>query len=918
MSNLGGLGLDLEDEGSLRQVVREEQARQVALGKRARAVLRGDLGPVLKRWASSTIQPVSLRLRELSEAILAGDTKRAQELSTTALLGAPRFAGSPSLKPILQWALKGDHADDLVLAAFGTVLREVTNGGAHGGPGGSGQAKGVPVTRLILHAGDACRETALGQFLTQVQGAKAMLGVKRKGAPEWHGRKRLGGAANLLAGQVRSGLASLSAAPDYEIPARGKEVVKVLTPKGDERRIDLRRPEPGDWDLLDLARQVEGEKDNNRPVWATLAMLILMCAQAEAGWFDLVKQSKSVLKGGTRLRRPMGAAHALVLSEQAHAAIAKDLDKWLRMGFTREPMVVPPVDGDYLTVKHKPVAGGRGPMGYRTDAKGTAPWVTACETLAATPWAINTGVLDGLTYNEALKAAVRDEDKGVPDDLQRETILAAHKSLAAEPAFYMPLYMDFRGRIYTQTSEVTYQGSKLQKALLRFPKGHAQSQSSSIIRASAMHTSALVGLDKEHPDARLAWYMDKFRPVAECLHKWGWEDHSVEDLLRTAEDPLGLAGALWLQRLGFGVDYDCLPVQLDGTCNGLQHLSALFRDETAAPYVNLTAANNHATPGDAYMAVAALVQHKLRQMADPWVQRVVTFIKVDRKMCKRPVMTLPYGATKGTVEGHILEAALGQRPPPDSWTAPAKRGPSGSWESDEEAIASGYGAFADRPLERHPLFHQDMRKLAHLVWEAIGEVFPRALLAMQAFRDIAKGVGERTLEWQMGYSLPGGYPPLWVVQAKAKSSAVPLALKGLHLPNSIRSLKMHPGRDEVDAHSHVTGIVANFIHSQDADHLVGALEAARMRGVRSMGATHDALKVRPSDAGKMGTALRESFASKYLTFDPLALPVALRDAKGDAEAFGSWYALAESVGVEFPGRGTWEPAEVLESRWFFS
>jgi DNA-directed RNA polymerase len=132
---------------------------------------------------------------------------------------------------------------------------------------------------------------------------------------------------------------------------------------------------------------------------------------------------------------------------------------------------------------------------------------------------------------------------------------------------------------------------------------------------------------------------------------------------------------------------------------------------------------------------------------------------------------------------------------------------------------------------------------------------------------------------------------------------------------------MRVGKDEIDKGKHASGIVANYIHSLDSAHL--ARTAARFRdlGGTSFGAIHDCLLSRPSETHLQGLAVRETFRDMYGE-DPLTWPVRMR-ARTKAgvetlEEYPSWLALAESMGVEFPERGTWEPSEVLESAWFFS
>ena len=79
-----------------------------------------------------------------------------------------------------------------------------------------------------------------------------------------------------------------------------------------------------------------------------------------------------------------------------------------------------------------------------------------------------------------------------------------------------------------------------------------------------------------------------------------------------------------------------LPVSVDGTCNGLQHLSMLMRDEVGGKATNLIPGEG---PQDIYQQVADEANRLLGQS------------KVSRKMAKRPTMTLPYGSTQRATSG---------------------------------------------------------------------------------------------------------------------------------------------------------------------------------------------------------------------------------------------------------------------------
>jgi DNA-directed RNA polymerase len=85
-----------------------------------------------------------------------------------------------------------------------------------------------------------------------------------------------------------------------------------------------------------------------------------------------------------------------------------------------------------------------------------------------------------------------------------------------------------------------------------------------------------------------------------------------------------------------------LPVWLDATSNGLQHLAIMRRDTKLAAMVNLKVTEHDLGIQDVYDIVAKHARQTLYADDDPssriWAQR-----NDLRDLLKQPIMTLPYG-----------------------------------------------------------------------------------------------------------------------------------------------------------------------------------------------------------------------------------------------------------------------------------
>ena len=92
-----------------------------------------------------------------------------------------------------------------------------------------------------------------------------------------------------------------------------------------------------------------------------------------------------------------------------------------------------------------------------------------------------------------------------------------------------------------------------------------------------------------------------------------------------------------------------LPIGIDATCSGLQHLASMTLDRTAAAQVNVVRGTED-RPADGYRTVAAAA---CKYIKDPEVHDYI-----DRKTTKRTVMTSPYGVSRNSARDYIRSALI--------------------------------------------------------------------------------------------------------------------------------------------------------------------------------------------------------------------------------------------------------------------
>ena len=249
--------------------------------------------------------------------------------------------------------------------------------------------------------------------------------------------------------------------------------------------------------------------------------------------------------------------------------------------------------------------------------------------------------------------------------------LSMAKQLAKLKFFYHSYTFDFRGRAYTITPMLSPQSGDFDRGLLKLATPVSIQDDESLYWIKVQLCNLMDGSegwngtadDKETFDNRVAWVDD---------------NHDM--LLTVAENPLEYA-SYWMdnetikknpsfQRLAAILDYanvinkgySELCVQLDGSCNGSQHWSAIRGDIEIATLTNVIPGDK---PQDLYAYVAHLATKELirshKEDHNEWAAIFNDKWKtgIHRKVVKRATMCDSYGITPHGIrryareEGHL-------------------------------------------------------------------------------------------------------------------------------------------------------------------------------------------------------------------------------------------------------------------------
>jgi len=555
------------------------------------------------------------------------------------------------------------------------------------------------------------------------------------------------------------------------------------------------------------------------------------------------------------------------------------------------------IEGGYLTLRTPLIRSGihRHTAGIERIEVGPAH-LGALNAIQATPWRINRFILDvveeawssGLSLPGLPCAEDEPLPARLPDDVwqgmsrrerarykssiaaiharnaslaqQRGDFLAAlcvAQEFADEDAIWLPHSLDFRGRIYPIPAlGPNPQGCDLQRALLHFAEGRPLGPTGTYWLAVRAGGAWGHGVDKMDPEGRVAWLEGRLDRVA------AWAERPLEDLGWTeAEEPwqfLATCREIYMAlQVPDGPEgfISHLPVNVDGTCNGLQHLSAIALDPVGGEATNLTPGPRRDIYATVAEAVEALVQAD-REAGHEIALRIPT---VTRKIVKRAVMTTPYGVTAFGIGAQLISD-----------------GHLDFLERENQSAAAAY--------------------LREKIIQGLQGVVGAATTLMSWIQNVARTLAEAgiPLEWTtpLGTRLRQSYWRLRIRRVKTLQGTLLLWEEDL--------------RAGLDPRKNALASAPNWIHSIDAAHLALTIEAMVLRGVRSFASIHDSVGVHACHVSELNTELRRTF--RRLHREDLA-----------RRLYDEVRAAHPQVTVpEPPPRGTLDLALIEESRFFFA
>lgn len=457
--------------------------------------------------------------------------------------------------------------------------------------------------------------------------------------------------------------------------------------------------------------------------------------------------------------------------------------------------------------------------------------------------------------------------------------------------FWQEATCDYRGRMYYAESFLEYQGSDSARSLFLFQEAkevdaagmywmqvHAANcynESFTVEQLKQLtwpttdyvkhlETEGLdtISVDKMTLEDRAAWTKNKF----------GW----ICDLGRTkqlrpeAEKPYGfLAVCVEIANtalIGLNVYKSKLPIPIDGSNNGWQHLAAISKDKQAGALVSLVP-----TPiqKDFYVAVA---KDLIRIMPDWFEEKAMPMKHIRKGISKRGSMTRAYSAGTKRIAKNMYD----------------------------DCHVEGFTV-------KYDITEQDCGELAVNLIQAINTVCAGPLKTTKFLQKVAEhelSQGRNFLSW----TSPSGFPVVYkaFLQHEFKQRGT---IRGI--PGSKDGRVQHVVRTDVIGkesgervacrRSFASGISPNYIHSLDAAHMANVI--VNFRG--SFAAVHDSFACHARDVDLLQEVTKAQFVKQY-----------------DVENFFNYIQesvmlFADSFKYPQPKLGKLNVRDVLKSKYFF-
>ena len=401
-------------------------------------------------------------------------------------------------------------------------------------------------------------------------------------------------------------------------------------------------------------------------------------------------------------------------------------------------------------------------------------------------------------------------------------------------SFYLTHNCDWRGRIYTQSFYLDYQGSDLSTGLLELEKG-------ALLTERGLYYLYIYGanchgendISKKTFEERIEWVKSNMNLIL----------NMDKEFILKAESPF-LFSAFCLVLIKYDKDPNTpinFPVSLDATCSGMQHFSGLLLDFELASQVNLLQDNK---VNDVYKSLVNPINKAINiyGMDNFTEYSKLMNVKLTRRELKSLIMTKTYNVTTYGMKGQLMN----------------------KFERKEEKRVSPLNKEYKIYLYKVPskpgigellIKEYEIMKIAQIVNDNIFSEYKSLNSIYKYLTTITKVM--TLLEIPVSWVTPSG---LSLTQSYALSSKQKLSIsfRGKNRTAIIKEWS----KCKVDNRKQVNSIIPNIIHSFDGSHLINLINYFKSTEI-SLLPIHDCFGCHPNDMDELASEVRKQFVLLY-------------------------------------------------------
>lgn len=473
--------------------------------------------------------------------------------------------------------------------------------------------------------------------------------------------------------------------------------------------------------------------------------------------------------------------------------------------------------------------------------------------------------------------------------------MATARRMAVLDSFYTPMNLDWRGRVYG-IPFFNFQRDDRVRAMFLFANGEPIGERGLWwLKVHVANCGDFDKISKRPMEERVKWVDENIELIADYVRRpllsTDWTKADCPFLFLAACREL-------VSALAQGTDYVThMPVSFDGSCSGLQHLAAMTRAPEGT-YVNLT---DNAEPADVYQLVAdkakLLIEADLDLNVEEASSKEIEEADRVRKLAK---LCLDYGVNRSLVKRNVMTYAY------------SSQVYGMAMQHIEDTMRPIKLKLLKKELSEHPFEDEEtayaaakyLAKRVHAAIESIVSLPAQAMGFMQALARALAHEG-KPLRW----TTPAGIP--WINSYRPPiTQTVKLWLndKGVRVRTDITVATDRA--PEMAKDKCASGVSPNFVHANDAAHLLLTVGACVDEGIIDIATVHDSFGCLPSRADRFNEIIRECFLRMYEDHDVLA--ELLESARADLTPAN------HSKLPELPEKGALDLKEILNARYAFA